>query len=148
MRTSAPDLFKILLVDDNRDGLLVRRTLLQEFGHAVEIAGNGDEALGMFTSSHFDIVVTDHCMPRMDGKQLIQRIRSVNPDARVILLSGYAEELGLTEENTGANVVLVKSSREGAQLLRAVKRLMSTTLKRKPAASQKKAPVKARSLVR
>jgi CheY-like chemotaxis protein len=83
-------------------------------------------------------------MPGMDGAELIQRIRAANPHARVILLSGFVEGMGLTEENTGADVVLMKSAREGAHLVRAVKRLMSATPKRKPAGSQK-LPRKARA---
>jgi len=140
MKNSTSDLYKILLVDDNRDGLLVRRTLLEEFGHAVTIAGNGEEGLRLFLAGDFDVVVTDHCMPRMDGAQLIERIRAAQPEARIVLLSGYVEGMGLTEENTGADIVLMKSAREGLHLLRAVKRLMSATPKRKPAGSQKNPP--------
>lgn len=137
MKNSARDLYKILLVDDNRDGLLVRRAVLAELGHTVELAGNGDEALRLFSGGDFDVVVTDHCMPHMNGPQLIQRIRAIRPGTRVILLSGYTEELGLTEDNTGADIVLVKSNKEGLHLVRAVKRLMSATPRRKPAGAQK-----------
>ena len=40
----------ILLVDDNRDGLLVRRSLLEEIGYCVQIAANGEEGLKLFRS--------------------------------------------------------------------------------------------------
>jgi CheY-like chemotaxis protein len=143
MKITPRDPYKILLVDDNRDGLVVRRALLEELGHVVEIADSGDAALRILGMGKFDVVVTDHCMPGMDGAELIQRIRAANPQARVILLSGFVEGMGLTEENTGADVVLMKSAREGAHLVRAVKRLMSATPKRKPAGSQK-LPRKAR----
>ena len=140
MKTAAPDLYKILLVDDNRDGLLVRRTLLEEVGHTVQIAGNGEDALRLFSAVEFDVIVTDFFMPRMDGAQLIQRIRGVKPNARVILLSGYVESMGLSEESTGADIVIMKSAREGPHLLRAVKRLMSATPKRKPPTPQRNPP--------
>ena len=87
----------ILLVDDNRDGLLVRRSLLEEVGYRVQIATNGEEGLKLFESSAFDVVVTDYRMPRMDGGEFIQRIRQLKPDARIILLSGFVDPLGLTE---------------------------------------------------
>ena len=44
--------------------------------------------------------------------ELIERIRKVNPNARIILLSGFVEPLGLTEENTGADAVIAKSANE------------------------------------
>src|ERR1039458_5771231 len=79
----------ILLVDDNRDGLLVRRSLLEEAGCRVQIASNGEEGLKLFESFPFDVVVTDYRMPRMDGGELIQRIRQLKHHARIILLSGF-----------------------------------------------------------
>jgi CheY-like chemotaxis protein len=123
---------KILLVDDNRDGLTVRKLLLEELGCQVEVAGCGEEALKLFSSSRFDVIVTDYRMPRMNGTELIGRIRALNPEARIILLSGFVEPLGLTEQNTGANAVIAKSSSEPTQLLRWVKRLMNAPTRRKP----------------
>jgi len=117
MITAPPQHPNILLVDDNRDGLLVRCSLLEEVGYSVQKATNGEEGLKLFNSSRFDVVVTDYRMPRMNGVELIQKIRKVNPNIRVILLSGFVEPLGLTEENTGADVVIVKSSNEAARLV-------------------------------
>ena len=126
----------ILLVDDNRDGLLVRRSLLEEVGYRVEIASNGEEGLKLFESSSFDVVVTDYRMPRMNGAEFIQRIRQLRPNARIILLSGFVEPLGLTEQVTGADVVIAKTSHEPVHLLSWVKRLINRATPRKPPASQ------------
>ena len=134
----------ILLVDDSRDGLLVRRALLEELGYSVQIAINGEEGLKLFESSNFDVVVTDFRMPRMDGRQLIERIRQLDPNARVIMLSGFVEPLGLTEQNTGADAVIAKTSNEPAHLVRSVKRLVNRGA-RKPPASQKDSPPRARA---
>lgn len=128
----------ILLVDDSRDGLLVRRSLLEEVGYEVEIARNGEEGLKLLQASTFDVVVSDYRMPRMNGKEFIQRIRQVTPDAKVILLSGFVEPLGLTEETTGADVVLIKDSNEAAHLLRWIKRLMNRGAQRKPPATERR----------
>ncbi len=113
---------KILLVDDNRDGLLVRRSLLEEQGFRVEQAESGEAGLELFKTVRFDVVVTGYRIPRMSGTELIERIRKVDPNARVVLLSGFAQPLGLTEENTGADVVLSKDSQEQVLLIRSVKR--------------------------
>ena len=105
---------EILLVDDNRQGLIARKSLLQELGYNVSTATNGEEALELFSQQNFDVVVTDFKMPRMDGIE---------------------EPLGLTEQSTGADVVIVKSAGEVGQLTRSVKRMLSQPPARKPAAS-------------
>jgi len=127
----------ILIVDDNQDGLLVRKTLLEELGYKVQIAINGEEGLRAYKLHRFDVVVTDYRMPRMNGVELIEQLRAVNPDVRVVLLSGFVEPLGLTEENTGADVVLAKSVHEPTQLARSVKRLANNRSLRKPVVSQR-----------
>jgi CheY-like chemotaxis protein len=126
---------EILLVDDNRQGLIARKSLLQELGYNISTATNGDEALALFSKQNFDVVVTDYKMPRMDGIELIKRIRAAQTGARIILLSGFVEPLGLTEQSTGADVVIVKSAGEVGQLTRSVKRMLSQPPARKPAAS-------------
>src|SRR5450756_941099 len=126
----------ILLVDDSRDGLLVRRALLEEIGCCVQTAVNGEEGLQLFQAAKFDVVVTDYRMPRMNGAELIQRIRLLDPNARIILLSGFVEPLGLTEQNTGADAVIAKSANEPARLLRTVRRLVNRTARKPPGAQE------------
>jgi CheY-like chemotaxis protein len=133
----------ILLVDDNHDGLLVRRTVLEEQGYCVTVAANGVEALEIFTSSHFDVVVTSHSMRSMGGVDLIRRIREVKPQARVVLLSG--EPLGLTEEKTGADAIVAKNNNEPANLLRSVRRLIHRAPMRKQPVSQSRLVARARA---
>lgn len=148
MKTSPVLNPNVLLVDDNRDGLLVRRSLLEELGYHVQVARNGEEGLKLFESSNFDVVVTDYKMPRMNGVEFIELVRKRNPNARIILLSGFVEPLGLTEENTGADVVIAKSSNEPAHLVRWIKRLVNRATPRKPVATQKKPGSQARTMIR
>jgi CheY-like chemotaxis protein len=148
MKTTSLSPAKILLVDDSRDGLIVRRLLLEELGYQVQTASTGEDALKLYPDGSFDVVVTDQRMPRMNGIELISRIRALNPHARVILLSGFVEPLGLTEENTGADVVLAKNSNEPVYLVRWIKRLASRQALRKPPTTQKKAAAAARASIR
>jgi CheY-like chemotaxis protein len=145
MKTPGPTVPHILLVDDSKDGLLVRRALLEEVGYSVQIAKNGEEGLKLFETVKFDLVVTDFRMPRLNGLELIERVHALNPAMPTILLSRFVEPLGLTEANTGANAVVAKNASEPANLLRAAKRLLSRPA-RKPPASQK-APRKAQARV-
>jgi len=137
MKTALAPTPNILLVDDNHDGLLVRRSLLEELGYRVQIATNGEDALTLFETHPFEVVVSDYRMPRMNGVELIHRLRVLNPNVRVVLLSGFVEALGLNEDNTGADIVLVKSAREPVQLVRSVKRLVNSRPPRKPVVSQR-----------
>jgi CheY-like chemotaxis protein len=125
---------KILLVDDNNCGLTARAMILQEQGYCVTTATHAEEALARLSQTRFDLLITDYCMPGMNGVELIYRVRTSIPELPVILLSGYVEAIGLTESNTGADIVLAKSANEVTQLVRSVERLLRRRTVRKPPA--------------
>jgi FixJ family two-component response regulator len=74
----------------------------------------------------------------MNGVEFITRLRKQNPTVSVILISGFTDTLGLNEANTGADVVIQKSSHEVSHLVRSVNRLLRKRQQpaRKPPASQ------------
>ena len=83
---------RILAVDD--DALILMNTvaLLEDLGHTVVEANSGSEALEKLESEEsFDLLITDHAMPKMTGGQLIAEVTSRWPDIPIILASGYAE---------------------------------------------------------
>ena len=124
---------RILLVDDNANGLAARKSVLEELGYSIVTCTSGADAFEQFTSREpFDLVVTDYKMPRMDGLELIVRLRRHTPGLPIVLISGYVDTLGLNEACTGADVVIQKSSNEVSHLIRSVNRL----LRRKPVKSQ------------
>ncbi len=126
----------ILLVDDNPHGLVARRTVLQELGYVIHTGASGAEALELLDRHKVDLVITDFRMPNMDGVELITRMRQLRSDLPIILLSGFVEPLGLTEQSTGADVVLSKSAGELGFLIRSVRRLLSRHTPRKPLESE------------
>ena len=133
--TPAP-LLKILLIDDNRQGLQARKTVLEEQGYATAIASSGEDGIELFANGIFDLVVTDYKMPRMNGAEVIAQIQFHRPGTPTVLISGMVEALGLNEQNTGADVVLAKSNNEVAHLIRAVNRLLRVKIPKKPVRSQ------------
>jgi CheY-like chemotaxis protein len=135
--SAAKEFSYILLVDDNNNGLIARKAVLEELGYKVATARNGEEALAMYAAQKFDVVVTDYKMPKMNGAELIQEIRRSDSQARIILLSGFVEPLGLDEKSTGADLVIAKSSGEVASLVRAVRRLAVRRIEKKPPAAQR-----------
>lgn len=131
---------RILLIDDNKLGLTARKAVLEELGYVITTAGSGHEGLKRFRESAFDLVITDYKMPRMNGVQLIQSIRREEPEIPIILLSGFADALGLDEKTTGADVVIQKSANEVTHMVRAVGKLLRQRKpSRKPPASQRSA---------
>jgi CheY-like chemotaxis protein len=120
-------------VDDNANGLSARKSVLEELGHRIVTASSGAEALEQFSHLKFDLVVTDYKMPRMDGLELIARLRKLAPELPIVLISGFVDALGLSEDSTGADVVIQKSANEVSHLVRSVNRLLR---RKKPNASE------------
>lgn len=135
----------VLLVDDNQNGLLARKSLLEDQGFLVTTASNGEEAFETFSKGKFTLMVTDFRMPKMNGIELIRRVRPVQPELAIILLSGFADALGLNEKSTGADIVINKGVHEIPNLLRSVSRLMARTVARRPPGSQNAARPKLKS---
>lgn len=115
---------KVLLIDDNRHGLIARRTVLEEAGYQVDTARDGKEGLEKFAVCAYDVVVTDFRMPKTGGAEVLEGVRQADRRVPVVLLSGYVRPLGLTEESTGADVVLSKGPTEAQDLLRAIARVL------------------------
>jgi CheY-like chemotaxis protein len=135
-RSTPSNLVQILLVDDNRNGLMARKAVLAELGYRITTATRPTQALEAFRSDSFDLVITDYNMPEMKGVELIHHLRAERPAIPVILISGYVEALGLNEANTRADAVIQKSANEVSHLVLAVSRLLRRKAPRKPANAQ------------
>jgi len=107
--------------------------VLEELGHKIHVASSGADALEQFSQQKYDLVVTDYKMPRMDGLELIVRLRKQAPDIPIVLVSGFVDTLGLNEASSGADAVIQKSANEVTHLVRAVNRLLR---RKKPAATE------------
>jgi CheY-like chemotaxis protein len=70
------DGLRILLVEDSVPNQLVALTMLRHHGHDVTVASDGQEAIGLFGSHEFDVVLMDVQMPLMDGFACTRAIRS------------------------------------------------------------------------
>ena len=82
----------ILVVDDES---IIRQLLVRTIsrdGYSVSEASDGVAALEVLQKSHFDIVVSDIKMPRMNGMELLTEIRSKYPRVSVVLITGHGSE--------------------------------------------------------
>jgi diguanylate cyclase (GGDEF)-like protein len=79
----------ILCVDDDPGIRELLHEIITHLGHRVITAVDGIDALEKLTDDHFDIVITDISMPRMDGIELIKRIKTDFDDVDVIAITAY-----------------------------------------------------------
>ena len=98
---------KLLVVDDNPDILHILSSIITLFGHGVDEAGDGLEAIRLLQQGRYDVVVTDADMPRVDGIQLCKFLKAQRPDIHVIGMSGNLSALKDLEE-AGADICLPK----------------------------------------
>src|SRR4029078_11677868 len=93
--TAADGKPRILVVDDEDMIRLVIRTLLTSRGYQVTEAVDGEDAVRQYAGSAppFDFVLLDLHMPRMNGFDVVLRIRELNPYAKAIFMSGGARDV-------------------------------------------------------
>ena len=75
---------RILVADDTESSQLVIGKLLERLGHTVRLASNGEEAVRLFESEPFDLVMMDIEMPVMNGFRAAEVIRSLNESGKVV----------------------------------------------------------------
>lgn len=101
---------KILFVDDERHILDGLRRMLRSASHEWEMrfAESGEEALTLLEADPADVVVTDMRMPRMDGAELLNKVKEQFPGSVRIILSGYADEEAILRTVGPAHQYLAK----------------------------------------
>jgi EAL domain-containing protein (putative c-di-GMP-specific phosphodiesterase class I)/CheY-like chemotaxis protein len=100
---------KVLLVDDDIGVLRGYRRALEAEGQDVEVATSGEEAIEVFRASRPGVVVSDISMPGMSGLDLMRRIREIDLDAPVILITGLPSlDTAVEAMDQGAMRYLVK----------------------------------------
>lgn len=79
----------ILIVDDEKNYPLILAAVLQEEGYETLTANSGQETLKIIRNSDVDLVLTDMKMPGMDGIELLEKIKSKDPDLPVIMMTAH-----------------------------------------------------------
>ena len=93
----------VLLAEDERSVAFSISFALKADGHKVEIVSDGEEALSELTRKPgaFDLLITDHSMPRMNGVELVKRLRDTAFGGKIVVLSAH-----LSAENRAAYLAL------------------------------------------
>jgi CheY-like chemotaxis protein len=82
---------RVLLVDDNVDGLDMMRVALEMKGHEVQWARDGNAAMAVAAAFRPDVAVLDIGLPGIDGYELARALRVAQPGLRLIALTGYGQ---------------------------------------------------------
>ncbi len=77
----------ILIAEDDLNVGESLRSLLKKKGYAIRLAQTGKEALQLFRQGSTDLLITDLVMPKMDGIELLEAVKSLKPEAEVIVIS-------------------------------------------------------------
>ena len=80
---------RILVIDDDEHMRDACRAILLRAGHDVELASSGSEGLTLVNRWAYDVILLDLRMPDMDGMDVMRQIRSQDPDAVVIVITGH-----------------------------------------------------------
>ena len=81
---------KILLAEDDTSMREYLQRALQRVGYEVSAVGCGTEAMPLLETDHFDLLLTDIVMPEMDGIELAQKASAIDPEIRVMFITGFA----------------------------------------------------------
>lgn len=80
---------RILIVEDDREMRQLLADLLTEEGYHVEVVQDGPSALEGLRKSNFDLTITDLMMPKMRGTELVQKVKEIDPEAPVLLITAF-----------------------------------------------------------
>lgn len=111
----------ILLIDDEDLVLNMGQMVLSSYGYRVLTANSGEKALETFGkgSDEIELVITDMVMPQMAGREIIERLRLLSPEVRILCSSGYMRSNGEDDD------CFLKKPFTSQQLLRKVKQMLS-----------------------
>jgi two-component system response regulator PilR (NtrC family) len=124
----------LLVVDDEPSISELLEISFRKEGHKVEVVSNGQAAKRRLAAQVFDIVISDICMPDMNGVELLQYSKEVSPSTIFILITGVPTvDTAIDAVNFGADRYVVKGDRLLDELRPAVKRIAENQALRKEA---------------
>ena len=103
---------RVLLVDDDVDhAMIVRRTLEKQGGFAVRHVTDGAGCLEASTREHFAVVLLDYSLPKMNGLEVLERMRQLGVAIPVVMATGQGDErIAVQAMNAGAIDYVIKTS--------------------------------------
>jgi CheY-like chemotaxis protein len=116
---------QLLVVDDDKAMQEVLSRALSSMGHDVTLAGNGLEAMALFLTGSYDLVMTDFQMPLMNGWALSRLIKEQSPTTPVIVVTGLCDDQHLEKLNTKCVDAVIQKPFKLEEIEQTVKRLLN-----------------------
>lgn len=112
----------ILVVDDETAILEVTKATLETYNYRVITAGNGIEAVATYVNNKdaISLVIIDIMMPRMDGKTAIRTLKQIDPDAKIIAVSGLITSQEIIKELDAEVIAFLSKPYNNEDLLETV----------------------------
>jgi len=85
------DAMRVLVVEDDREAAAYMSKGLRESGHTVDHAADGEEGFSLATGGDYDVLVVDRMLPRLDGLDLVARLRRLGDQTPILFLSALGE---------------------------------------------------------
>ena len=111
----------VLVVEDAPAIREVTSRILRRNGYETLEAANGEEALAMLEQHACDLLLTDVIMPRMSGRDLVERVHQRRPGLPVVYMSGYSRGVLDSTRELGHTVVLIQKPFDEPSLMRTVR---------------------------
>jgi two-component system response regulator ResD len=112
---------KILCVDDESAALSVRKRVLESAGYRVLASRSSEEAVRLFRTESFNLVIVDYWMPGMNGIVTARQLKKINSSVPIIILSGLSQ---LPDETIGVAERWILKDEGPEYLLRAIRGLL------------------------
>lgn len=101
--------YTVLVVDDETSTRGMLSKLISENGHTVTAIASGEEAMTLFTQGNYPLVIADLILGEMNGIELLQKIKKINADTEVIIITNYASlETAVAALRSGAYDYITK----------------------------------------
>jgi DNA-binding NtrC family response regulator len=81
---------RVLVIDDEEIVRISCRKCLTPEGYEVDVAANGADGLKLTRENPYGLILTDLKMPDMDGMEFLMTMKEIQPEAKVIMITGYS----------------------------------------------------------
>jgi two-component system response regulator ResD len=112
---------KILCIDDESAALSVRKRVLESAGYRVLASRSSEEAVRLFRTESFNLVIVDYWMPGMNGIVTARQLKKINSSVPIIILSGLSQ---LPDETIGVAERWILKDEGPEYLLTAIRTLL------------------------